>query len=898
MTQSMHALPPQYDPTEIEPRWADFWVREKLYRADPKKSGAPYSIVIPPPNVTGVLHMGHALNATLQDILIRYHRMKGDNTCWVVGTDHAGIATQNVVEKQLSADGLTRQDLGRDAFIEKVWQWREASGGTIIAQLKRLGASCDFTRERFTMDEGLSRAVREAFVTLYDDGLIYRGERLINWCPRCQTALSDLEVEHEEKDGALWPIQYPVAGSDRRITVATTRPETYLGDTAVAVHPDDERYQSLIGQTVELPLLGRRIPIVADPGVDREFGTGAVKITPAHDFNDFELGNRHRLPRLTILNPDGTLNEAGGAYAGLDRLVARKRIVDDLIAAGFIDEAAIAKHTHQVGHCYRCHTVVEPYLSLQWFVKAAPLAEKAMAAVVADDTQFFPENWEKTYFQWLETIRDWCISRQIWWGHQIPAWYCETGHTTVSRDEPTTCSVCGSSHLTRDPDVLDTWFSSSLWPFSTLGWPKGEGGEATLFDRYYPTSVLVTAFDIIFFWVARMMMMGLYFTGKAPFRHVYIHALVRDATGQKMSKSKGNVVDPLAIMGEYGTDAFRFTLAALAAQGRDIRLDEARIEGYRNFINKIWNATRFVLRYLPETTWNWREVWEKKKDDTAFAPNFWIRHRLSQTIQTIDAALASYAFNDAALAAYHYFWNEYCAWYIEWMKPVLNDDTHPERETTLATALAVLDASLHLLHPFIPFVTEEIWQHLSPTHQSLSLSAYPDSDRMAPPRTPLGQGLLAQAEHVISVTETVRRLRGENGVPPAVKLHLELMGPLAETLTPYEAMIKQMARIETIAYHPQSREPEKSAIAKLSDELTLAIPMQGIIDIDAELARLAKEGDKLAKDISKLEAKFANASFIERAPPDIVEKDRELLLSLKEKQRDTEMLSRRMATYR
>lgn len=902
----MSDLSPQYDPSHIEPKWSQFWIDHQLYRADPSRSGEAYSVVIPPPNVTGVLHMGHALNSTLQDILVRYARMTGKNVLWVVGTDHAGIATQNVVERQLAEKSSSREALGREAFVERVWAWRKESGGKIVEQLKRLGASCDFTRERFTMDEGLSVAVREAFVKLYDDGLMTRAEHLINWCPRCQTALSDLEVEHEEKEGSLWPMQYPIVGTDETITVATTRPETYLGDMAVAVNPDDERYRALIGRSVQLPMVERTIPIIADSAVDPEFGTGAVKITPAHDFNDFEMGNRHNLPRLNILNKDGTLNAHAGPYAGKDRFRARKDIVAAFVESGRMDAEAIKKHVHQVGHCYRCRTVVEPYLSMQWFVKMKPLAETAIAKVRAGDTTFFPENWEKTYFQWLEGIRDWCVSRQIWWGHQIPAWYCKDDHVTVSRETPSACTTCGDTALTQDKDVLDTWFSSSLWPFSTLGWPDPERLKEGLFDRYYPTSVLVTAFDIIFFWVARMMMMGLYFTGRVPFRHVYIHALVRDKDGQKMSKSKGNVVDPLDMMAKYGTDAFRFTLAALAAQGRDIRLDEPRMEGYRNFINKIWNATRFVSRYLTldeagepaQTPFDWQA---HQNDATAFAPNHWIRSRLARCLTQVDTALATYAFNEAALATYHYFWDDYCAWYIEWIKPVLNDLEHPERNATLATAIAVLEASLRMLHPFIPFVTEEIWQALTQgcesesSNISISLARMPNASEFV-----YDAERVQIADRMIVITETIRRLRGENRLMPALKLHLDMQGPALHALKPYEAALKQMAGLLTVAYHDPADGfvPEKAALADLGQGLTLAIPMQGMIDVDSELARLEKDKDKIQKDIQKIEAKFSNPSFIDRAPKDVVEKDQALLRELRERLEATDQIRTRLELYR
>jgi valyl-tRNA synthetase len=579
-------LPKGYEPHDVEAKWYKFWTDNGLFHADETSPKTPFSIVIPPPNVTGVLHMGHALNNTLQDILVRWKSMEGYEVLWQPGTDHAGIATQNVVEKQLAAEGSSRHDLGREGFVERVWQWRTESGGQIINQLKRLGSACDWERERFTMDDGLSRAVREVFVTLYEEGLIYRDNRLINWCPRCHTALSDLEVEHQDQKGSLWHLRYPVIGTDRFLVVATTRPETMLGDSAVAVHPEDERYADLIGKSIMLPLMERAIPIIADDYVDKEFGSGAVKITPAHDFNDFEIGKRHDLEFINIFDESGVVNGNGGRYRGLERFDARKQVLADLEAAGMLER--IDEHLNAVGECYRCKTVIEPYMSLQWYVNVQPLAAKAIEAVQTGQTRILPQQWEKTYFEWMFNIRDWCISRQIWWGHRIPAWFCaDCNEITVSREDPSVCAHCGARELRQETDVLDTWFSSALWPFSTMGWPDK---TATL-QKFYPTSCLVTGFDILFFWVARMMMMGIKFMGEAPFKDVYIHALVRDAQGQKMSKSKGNVIDPLTVIDEYGTDAFRFTLAAFAAQGRDVKLSVDRIAGYRNFVNKLWNAS-------------------------------------------------------------------------------------------------------------------------------------------------------------------------------------------------------------------------------------------------------------------------------------------------------------------
>ncbi|OEU77214.1 MAG: valine--tRNA ligase, partial [Desulfuromonadales bacterium C00003107] len=706
-----------YEPSEVERKWYDSWEKDGMFRANEESAKPGYSIVIPPPNVTGVLHMGHALNNTLQDILSRWMRMRGSEVLWQPGTDHAGIATQNVVEKQLAAEGRDRHDLGREGFVERVWQWREESGGQIINQLKRLGASCDWERERFTMDEGLSKSVREVFVTLYEEGLIYRANRLINWCPRCHTALSDLEVEHEDQKGQLWHLRYPVKGSDRMLVVATTRPETMLGDTAVAVHPEDERYADLIGKSVMLPLVDREIPIIADDYVDKEFGSGAVKITPAHDFNDFEMGKRHDLEFINIFDESGVVNANGGSYQGLERSAARQQVLADLEAKGLLERTE--EHLNAVGECYRCKTVIEPYMSLQWYVKVEPLAKEAIAAVEDGRTKIIPQQWEKTYFEWMYNIRDWCISRQIWWGHRIPAWFCAAcDQITVTREDATVCSHCGGSQLRQETDVLDTWFSSALWPFSTMGWPDK---TATL-EKFYPTSCLVTGFDILFFWVARMMMMGLKFMDEVPFKEVYIHALVRDANGQKMSKSKGNVIDPLTVIDEYGTDAFRFTLAAFAAQGRDIKLSLERIAGYRNFVNKLWNASRFALMNLEDFTPGAIDLNQAKLS----LADQWILTRLSEVASETEQALADYKFNDAAGALYAFTWHEFCDWYIELSKEDLYGDDVARRQVAQEVLFTVLEQLLRLLHPIMPFITEEIWQVLPgerPT-SSIMLAAY------------------------------------------------------------------------------------------------------------------------------------------------------------------------------
>src|SRR5512143_4071979 len=709
-------LPKAYEPKSVEERWYAFWLEKGYFHSDENAGGEPFSIVIPPPNVTGSLHIGHALNCTLQDILVRWMRMSGRNTLWVPGTDHAGIATQNVVERQLIKEHIDRHVLGREKFIEKVWEWKKVYGGRIINQLKRMGASCDWQRERFTMDEGLSRAVREVFVTLYEEGLIYRGERLINWCPRCHTALSDIEVEHEDEKGKLYHISYPLSHDHNiRLTVATTRPETKLGDTAVAVHPLDPRYKELIGRTIDLPLTTRRVPIIGDSVlVDLEFGTGAVKVTPAHDFNDYEAGQRQipNLVRVKMLDdkaeilsdiPD-VLPEVLKHIGGKPARKARGMVVELLQARGFLIKTE--DHAHSIGKCYRCRSVVEPYLSPQWFVKTGPLAGPAINVVENGSVRIVPKGWENTYFEWMRNIKDWCISRQIWWGHRIPAWYCDScGAVTVSRTDAPACSKCGGKQIRRETDVLDTWFSSALWPFSTLGWPD----ETKELSGYYPTSVLVTSFDIIFFWVARMIMMGLHFRKEVPFKDVYIHALVRDAEGQKMSKSKGNVIDPIVMIDQYGTDAFRFTLTAFAAQGRDIKMSAERIEGYRNFANKIWNASRFVLMNLEQ---NFVPNAELLTKGTSLADR-WILSRLNTMSKDIQSALVEYRFNDVASSLYQFIWHEYCDWYLELSKPALNQEKGSASRSAAQTVLAhVLETSLRLLHPIMPFITEEIWQTL------------------------------------------------------------------------------------------------------------------------------------------------------------------------------------------
>jgi valyl-tRNA synthetase len=863
-----------YEPTAVERKWYETWEQECYFRANPDSGKPSYSIVIPPPNVTGALHMGHALNNTLQDILCRWKRMNGYEVLWMPGTDHAGIATQNVVERQLAGEGTSRHELGREAFIERVWKWKAESGGQIIGQLKRLGASCDWGRERFTMDEGLSRAVREVFVRLYEEGLIYRDNRLINWCPRCHTALSDIEVEHEDKAGNLWHIRYPVVGEPGRfVVVATTRPETMLGDTAVAVHPEDERYADLVGKKVLLPLVNREIPVVADGYVDREFGTGVVKITPAHDFNDFEVGRRHNLDLLNVFDESAVVNSAGHQYEGMERFAARKRVVEDLEALGLLEK--IDDHAHAVGGCYRCKTVVEPYLSLQWYVKVGPLAERALAAVKDGRTRIVPQQWENTYYDWMENIKDWCISRQIWWGHRIPAWYCDhCGETTVAKIDPTVCAACGSDEIRQETDVLDTWFSSALWPFSTMGWPDRTPELAA----FYPTSCLVTGFDILFFWVARMMMMGLHFMNEVPFSDVYIHALVRDAQGQKMSKSKGNVIDPLVVIDQYGTDAFRFTLAAFAAQGRDIKLAEERIAGYRNFVNKIWNASRFALMNL--------EGFEPDTVDPATLDlsnaDRWILHRLNSAAAETAEALEAYRFNDAAGTLYRFTWSEFCDWYIELAKDDLYRGDDARKETARYVLWLVLENLLRLLHPFMPFITEEIWQTLPGARPapSIMVAGYP---RSVPERDfPDGA---AEMELVMEVIRGIRNIRGEMDVAPSREIAAILSCGSAESLhllKRNEVYVMSLARLSDLAIGQQLERPADAAI-QVAGDVEIAVPLKGLVNVEEEEKRLLKEIGKLDKEIEMFGRKLENPSFVERAPADVVAKEREKLAEVTQK---------------
>ncbi len=862
-----------YEPQSVEKKWYAAWERDKLFHADETSTKKPYSIVIPPPNVTGVLHMGHALNNTVQDILCRWHRMRGHEVLWMPGTDHAGIATQNVVEKQLAVEGIDRHAVGREKFVERVWQWREESGGQIIEQLKRLGASCDWERERFTMDEGLSKAVREVFVRLYDDGLIYRANRLINWCPRCHTALSDLEVEHEDKKGHLWYLRYPVVGTDRILVVATTRPETMLGDTAVAVNPEDERYQDLIGKNVLLPLVGREILIVADSFVDKEFGTGAVKITPAHDFNDFDMGKRHDLEIINIFDESGNVNENGAPYSGQDRYEARANIVADLENLDLIER--IEDYSNSVGECYRCRTVIEPYMSKQWYVKVAPLAEEAIKAVQNGDTRIVPEQWEKTYFEWMFNIQDWCVSRQIWWGHRIPAWFCDDcDEITISREDATACIHCGSSNIRQETDVLDTWFSSALWPFSTMGWPDK---TATL-QKFYPTSCLVTGFDILFFWVARMMMMGLKFMDQVPFKDVYIHALVRDAQGQKMSKSKGNVIDPLLVIDEYGADAFRFTLASFAAMGRDVKLSTERIAGYRNFTNKLWNASRFALMNLEDFDPTSIDL---KRLELSLADR-WILTRISETITKLEQALTDYKFNEAASVLYGFTWHEFCDWYIELIKDDLYGDDQNIRQRAQAVLFTVLEQLLRLLHPFMPFITEEIWHALPGERQADYLMQV---DYILPEALPRDEQGATQMDLIMDVIRCIRNVRGEMDVTPSKKIKAVFDCKTEEVRTILclgEGYIATLARVDDLQIGVGIEHPAQAA-TQVTGDVEILLPLAGLVNVEEEEKRLEKEIAKSQKDVDFFLKKLSNEKFTANAPPEVLEKDRNKLAEGEEK---------------
>ena len=865
-----------YEPQRIEPRWAEFWVKEALFKADPRARGPVFSIVIPPPNVTGSLHIGHMLEHTEIDVLTRWHRMRGYNTLYLPGTDHAGISTQRVVVKYLLDQGINYQKLGREEFEKQVWKWKEEAGGQITQQMRGIGESCDWTREKFTLSPEMSRKVREVFVRLYEEKLIYREKRLVNWCPDCLTVLSDLEVVHEERQGHLWHIKYPVVGTKQFLTVATTRPETMLGDTAVAVHPEDERYKHLVGKKALLPLMNREIPIIADEAVDREFGTGAVKITPAHDPNDLEMGKRHNLEEIDVMTDDAHMNANAGAYTGLDRFAARKKVVEDLKAQGLLEK--ITEHANAIGLCERSKTVVEPRLSTQWFCKMKPLAEPAIAAVESGDILIVPENRRTEYFNWMTNIRDWTISRQLWWGHRIPAWYCkENKHVTVARETPAKCAACGSPNLEQDPDVLDTWFSSGLWPFSTLGWPE----QTEDFKTYYPTTLLITGYDILFFWVARMIMLGIHFTGKVPFRAVYLHSLVRTGSGEKMSKSKGTGLDPVELNQQYGTDAMRFCLASMAAPGTDIILSEDRLASSRNFANKIWNAARFLFVNLEKFEQGGANLEELAGPEIrAKAPyavggklplvDAWLFARLASTIETVNDALENYRFHEAAQGVYQFFWGDFCDWYIEWVKPELQSADRERASVAWKNLFAAFNAALRLLHPFMPFLTEELWHQLPQlaAAKSIALDRFPEAQ---PPWK--NAEALREAARIQEVVTALRAIRAELKVDAKKKVPADFstidraMGALMQT---NREAVERFAVLSDLRIVPKDQFDAKSGAVRSTATFDVRVAYSETVDAGAEKARLKKEIEGLEKAIASKERQLGDQTFRSRAPEKII----------------------------
>lgn len=857
-----HNIPKVYDPASVEKKWYEFWEKNRYFHAEPEPGKKPFSIVIPPPNITGKLHMGHALDNTLQDILIRWHRMMGDNTLWMPGYDHAGLATQIKVEEVLKKDeGKTRFDLGREEFVKRVWAWKEEYGDRIINQLKCLGISCDWERKRFTMDEGCSRAVRETFVSLFEKGLIYKGTRITNWCVNCHTALSDIEVEHEDTPGHLWYVRYPVVGEeDTYLTIATTRPETIPGDTAVAVNPEDERYAKLIGKTLRLPILNREIPVIADSYVDTKFGTGAVKITPSHDPNDYEMGLRHNLPEIVVIGKDGVMTEEAGPFAGLERYECRKQIVARLKEEGYL--VKIEEHSHAVGHCQRCHNIVEPLVSTQWFVKMQPLVKAAVDCVTDGRTQFVPERFTKNYTGWMENIHDWCISRQIWWGHRIPVWYCDDcGKMSASRTDLEKCPKCGSTHIHQDEDALDTWFSSALWPFSTMGWPDNTG----LLKQFYPTSVLVTGYDIIFFWVARMLIMGMEFMKEIPFEKVFIHGLVRDSQGRKMSKSLGNGIDPLEVIEKYGADTLRFMLITGNTPGNDMRFYWERVEGTRNFANKIWNASRFALMNM--------EGYDK---DAELAPytlaDKWILSRLQDTVKDVTGLLERFELGEAGRAIYDFIWSEVCDWYIEIAKPRLyNKEAAAERATAQHVLATVLVSAMKLLHPYMPFITEEIYQCLPHEAESIMISKWPVADEsLVDPEAERGMNAIMDS------IKAIRNMRAEVNANPGKKIPAIMLvsEDLREVVAHNDSYIKLLGGIDNLELRPLNGEKPENAMAAVVTGIEVYLPLAGLIDVEKETQRLSKELAAMEKDLQRAGGKLNNAGFLAKAPEDVIAKER------------------------
>lgn len=857
-----HNIPKVYDPASVEKKWYEFWEKNRYFHAEPEPGKKPFSIVIPPPNITGKLHMGHALDNTLQDILIRWHRMMGDNTLWMPGYDHAGLATQIKVEEVLKKEeGKTRFDLGREEFVKRVWAWKEEYGDRIINQLKCLGISCDWERKRFTMDEGCSRAVRETFVSLFEKGLIYKGTRITNWCVNCHTALSDIEVEHEDTPGHLWYVRYPVVGEeDTYLTIATTRPETIPGDTAVAVNPEDERYAKLIGKTLRLPILNREIPVIADSYVDTKFGTGAVKITPSHDPNDYEMGLRHNLPEIVVIGKDGVMTEEAGPFAGLERYECRKQIVARLKEEGYL--VKIEEHSHAVGHCQRCHNIVEPLVSTQWFVKMQPLVKAAVDCITDGRTQFVPERFTKNYTGWMENIHDWCISRQIWWGHRIPVWYCDDcGEMSASRTDLEKCPKCGSTHIHQDEDALDTWFSSALWPFSTMGWPD----NTELLKQFYPTSVLVTGYDIIFFWVARMLIMGMEFMKEIPFEKVFIHGLVRDSQGRKMSKSLGNGIDPLEVIEKYGADTLRFMLITGNTPGNDMRFYWERVEGTRNFANKIWNASRFALMNM--------EGYDK---DAVLAPytlaDKWILSRLQDTVKDVTGLLERFELGEAGRAIYDFIWSEVCDWYIEIAKPRLyNKEAAAERATAQHVLATVLVSAMKLLHPYMPFITEEIYQCLPHEAESIMISKWPVADEsLVDPEAERGMNAIMDS------IKAIRNMRAEVNANPGKKIPAIMLvsEDLREVVAHNDSYIKLLGGIDNLELRPLNGEKPENAMAAVVTGIEVYLPLAGLIDVEKETQRLSKELAAMEKDLQRAGGKLNNAGFLAKAPEDVIAKER------------------------
>lgn len=857
-----HNIPKVYDPASVEKKWYEFWEKNRYFHAEPEPGKKPFSIVIPPPNITGKLHMGHALDNTLQDILIRWHRMMGDNTLWMPGYDHAGLATQIKVEEVLKKeDGKTRFDLGREEFVKRVWAWKEEYGDRIINQLKCLGISCDWERKRFTMDEGCSRAVRETFVSLFEKGLIYKGTRITNWCVNCHTALSDIEVEHEDTPGHLWYVRYPVVGEeDTYLTIATTRPETIPGDTAIAVNPEDERYAKLIGKTLRLPILNREIPVIADSYVDTKFGTGAVKITPSHDPNDYEMGLRHNLPEIVVIGKDGVMTEEAGPFAGLERYECRKQIVARLKEEGYL--VKIEEHSHAVGHCQRCHNIVEPLVSTQWFVKMQPLVKAAVDCVTDGRTQFVPERFTKNYTGWMENIHDWCISRQIWWGHRIPVWYCDDcGEMSASRTDLEKCPKCGSTHIHQDEDALDTWFSSALWPFSTMGWPD----NTELLKQFYPTSVLVTGYDIIFFWVARMLIMGMEFMKEIPFEKVFIHGLVRDSQGRKMSKSLGNGIDPLEVIEKYGADTLRFMLITGNTPGNDMRFYWERVEGTRNFANKIWNASRFALMNM--------EGYDKEAELAPYTlADKWILSRLQDTIKDVTGLLERFELGEAGRAIYDFIWSEVCDWYIEIAKPRLyNKEAAAERATAQHVLATVLVSAMKLLHPYMPFITEEIYQCLPHEAESIMISKWPVADEsLVDPEAERGMNAIMDS------IKAIRNMRAEVNANPGKKIPAIMLvsEDLREVVAHNDSYIKLLGGIDNLELRPLNGEKPENAMAAVVTGIEVYLPLAGLIDVEKETQRLSKELAAMEKDLQRAGGKLNNAGFLAKAPEDVIVKER------------------------